>query len=244
MKQLLNGFDPRYFSPRMAKQIEKATRVARCRFGTGLFATRKLRKSTVVGYYSGPILTWNNAQKFASEEDYIASGRFVHPESGKEMTYHILIVGPTRYMNHGHCPSHFSGAPPSHHMIANVEMQPEQMTRIGNRYRPIFAFKTIVDVEEGDELLYDYGVHHDGIYYEYLRRAKANDSYRERGRFRRRMSAIEADRYVAWRDDCNGSIGSEWDAKNEFFLELLRAYLNTPDSILHPRKGMIQVSRV
>ncbi len=224
----------------MQARIIATTRVGRCRFGHGVFAREDLRRGTIVGYYSGPVLTWNNWHKYETEDDYVASGKFVHPDSGKKMSYDIVVVGPTRYMNHGHNPHYYLHGTPRHRMIANVQMQQESMAKIGKHYRPVFAFKTIRDVRKDSELLYDYGVHDDEMYYEVLRRRKVPDSASERQRFKKLIGPIESEQYENWRDSRTDCPIDDWDARNEFFLELLIGYLNTSDSIKYPTTQMLQ----
>lgn len=238
--EFLDGFSPQFFSRRMKARITDTTRVGKSRFGNGVFAKKDLKRGTIVGYYSGPVLTWNNWQKYESEGDYVASGKFAHPDSGKKMTYDIMVVGPTRYMNHGHNPEYYRHRAPGHRMIANVRMQSESMVKIGKRYRPIFVFKTICDVRKETELLYDYGVHDDEIYYEFLRRLKVPDSAGQRRRFRKIIGPIERDRYAEWRAARRDCPADDWDARNEFYLELLIQYLNSSDSIKYPTIRMLQ----
>lgn len=235
----LDGLSPQFFNHKMRTQIIDTTRVGKSRFGSGLFAKKDLKQGIIVGYYSGPVLTWNNWQKYETEDDYVAGGQFVHPASGKKMTYEIVVVGPTRYMNHGHRPDYYRHKLPGHHMIANVQMQHESMVKIGKQFRPIFAFKTICDVKRDAELLYDYGVHDDEIYYEVLRRLNVPDSASQRRRFRKLIGTIEKDRYKEWRTAMCERPADAWDARNEFFLELLIQYLNTSDSFIYPTKKMV-----
>lgn len=238
--EFLDGLAPQFFNRRMKARITETTRLGKSRFGNGIFARKDLKRGTIVGYYSGPILTWNNWQKYESEGDYVASGTFVHPDSGKKMTYDIMVVGPTRYMNHGHDPGCYRHRAPGHRMIANVQMQQESMVKIGKRYRPILAFKTICDVRKDTELLYDYGVHDDEIYYEVLRRRNVPDSASQRRRFQKIIGPIERERYAEWcaaRRDCPSD---DWEARNEFYLELLIRFLNSSDSIKYPMTNMLR----
>jgi hypothetical protein len=235
----LDELGPQFFNRRMRTQIVETTRVGKCRFGHGVFARKDLKRGTIVGYYSGPVLTWNNWHKYDSEGDYVASGRFVHPVSGKQMTYDIVVVGPTRYMNHGHNPEYYCHRTPAHDMIANVQMQQESMARIGRNFRPVFAFKTICDVKKDTELLYDYGVHDDEVYYELLRRLNVPDSAKQRRRFRKLINTIEKERYKQWCAHRLGTPADDWDTRNEFFLDLLIRYLNTSDSVRFPTKKMV-----
>lgn len=237
---LLDGLSPRFFNQKMRNQITETTHIDRCRFGVGLFAKKNLKPGTVVGYYSGPVATWNNWHKYESEDDYVAGGEFVYPVSGKKMTYHIVVVGPTRYMNHGHNPEYYCDTVPKHDMIANVRMQQESMVKIGAQFRPIFAFKTICDVKKNAELLYDYGVHDDEIYYELLRRLKVPDSASQRRRFRTLLRTIEKRRFKKWYAATGEDSADDWDTRNEFYLELLIQYLNTSDSIIYPTKELLR----
>lgn len=71
---ILDTLEPKFFNRRMRRTIVESTRVGECRFGKGLFARNDLQKGAVVGYYSGPVLTWNNEEKYEAEDDYIAGG--------------------------------------------------------------------------------------------------------------------------------------------------------------------------
>ncbi len=237
--EFLDGMSSRFFSAHMKRHIVRNTCVRSSIFGEGLFARRDLEKGTVVGYYTGPVLTWNNIYKYEGEEDYVAAGSFVHPISKKKMSYHILVVGPTRYMNHGHQPRYYRSTLPCHDMIANTVMLSEKMFKIGERYRPVLVFKTTRRVKRHTELLYDYGVHEDEIYYEVLRRQNALDTKAERQRFRSVIGSIERAKYKNWKARLHKQPWGDWDTRNAFFQELLVEFLNAPDTILYPTKAMV-----
>ena len=239
MNEYFDGIHPRYFSPMMRRRILENSIVGNSRFGRGLFATRDLDCNTMMGYYSGPVLTWNNWEKYRSEDHYIAIGKFTHPGSGKKMTYQIMVVGPTRYMNHGHRREDFRSRTPRHGMVANVVMMPEQMLKIENRYRPVYGFRTIQPVKQGEELLYDYGVHREELYYEVLRRHKSADSASRRRAFHRVVRGIERSSYRRWLNAREWDFEDDWDALNAFHHDLLVGFLNSPDAIRYPNRDMV-----
>lgn len=151
------------------------------------------------------------------------------------MSYHFVVLGPTRYMNHGHRPEYFRGRIPRHPMIANVEMSSEKMLKIDDRYRPVFEFKTVRPAKKGVELFYDYGVHDDEIYYEVLRRKNAVDSPHQRQEFLKILQKIENDRYRDWRADFRDRFDDDGDNyRDAFYCTLLIQFLNTPDTVLYP----------
>ena len=228
----LSAMQDRFFSSAMRRHIESNSLVAPVKHGLGLVARQHCAQNTIIGYYSGPIWTWNNSDQFANQEDYIAGGQFCHPDSGKRMSYHILVVGPTRYMNHGHCPDYFVSQP-RHDMIANVRMMPEKMLKIEGKYRPVWEFRTIQSVVKGEEFLYDYGVHQDEIYYEFLRRSKWKDCKENRLQFRHHLRKLESrsPAFAAVR----GSQDEKMKQKELLYQELLIQFLNTPDKIKFPK---------
>lgn len=238
MLELLDQHSSRYFSAAMKTVIEQRSVVLQSKYGYGLFARENIAKDNTVGYYSGPVLTWNNIEKYKDQDDYVAGGQFRHPKSGKAMSYHVLVTGQTRYMNHGHNPNYYKNQP-QHSMVANSEMQYEKMRRIGRIYRPIWEFKALRDIAKNEELLYDYGVHEDEIYYEILRRNHVRDSNSRRRQYKKTITALTG-QYKNRLDSLPPKKQFESAHGHSCIMKkLLINFLNSPDRYTHPTYQMI-----
>ncbi len=239
MPEGFSAMSKRYFSSRMQDQIVKNSVVGSGLHGRGLFARRNLPRGAIVGYYTGPIFTWNNQRIFIGQDDYIAGGQFIHPGSKKKMSYHVLVVGPTRFMNHGHCRDYYEGSLPDHGVLANVQMLPEKMRKIAERFRPVWEFKTVVSVKKGEELFYDYGVHDDEIYYEMLRRNRCVDGHLVRRKYKSIIKRLRNRYSLRWAQNQEVSWHNDSDLEEQFFLALLIRFLNSPERCKIPTKNMI-----
>lgn len=238
MLEVLGQHSSRYFSAAMKTVIEQRSVVLQSDYGYGLFAREDIKKNNVIGYYSGPVLTWNNSEKYREQDDYVAGGQFRHPKSGKRMTYHVLVVGQTRYMNHGHNPNYYKFQP-EHSMVANSAMQYEKMRRIAGIYRPIWEFKALRDIAKNEELLYDYGVHEDEIYYEMLRRNQEKDSNSRRRQYKKAIAVLT--RQCKSRLDTLPS-KTQFESADGYsciIKTLLINFLNSPDWQTHPTHQML-----
>lgn len=164
--------DRRYLTESMINQLRNATYISNSSVnGRGLFARTDLNRGVVVGYFSGRVL--NSRTHGEANSHFIASGRWIHPISGKRYSYHFEVMSPSRLMNAGINPSYLNG--PSHLMVANVMLVPA-VFKVNNRHRIGYRLKTLRAVKEHEELLLDYGILYDTIYYEFLRRSAMRDA--------------------------------------------------------------------
>lgn len=166
-------WDRRFTSARMEQQIRNTTYAAKSRFaGSGCFAVRRIKKSTIIGYYTGPVL--NSETALIANTNYVSYVRWRHPDTQKVRSYYIEVVSPSKLMNAGIHPQYL-GNSSKHSMRANAELG-QSIMKINGRYRPILFLKTIYTVKKDEELLLDYGVLYDSIYFEYLRKKSNSPS--------------------------------------------------------------------
>ncbi len=179
-------WNPKYVSSRMAKQIRSGSFIGSSRFsGRGMFANRELKKSSVVGYFSGPVL---NSRTFEHADPHFVSYiRWTHPISKNCYSYYFEVTSASKLMNGGIPPDYLYGGS-NYPMRANVGLD-QTILKIGGRYRPVLVLKTFHRIAEGQELLLDYGVLHDSIYFEYLRRMQLQPGGQAERKFERFLDA-------------------------------------------------------
>lgn len=154
--------------------------------GRGVFAKRKLNKSVVVGYFSGPIL--NSVTFDLVKQEFTSYIRWSHPVSRKKYSTYFEVATPSKYINSGVHPRYLRD-PERYPISANVDLYPT-VRWIKNKYRPVAVLKTIRKIERDRELLLDYGDIHASIYFEFLRREKLVQSTESKDRFARFLSDI------------------------------------------------------
>ena len=106
--------------------------------GMGLVATKKLYQGTVVGFYTGIL----RRQQTHHDSEYVAKYRPVGTERDDEWEIDA---------EHGGSEMRFANYP-------NSDEEPNmEAVYLKRRGRQVIAFKMLKDVEQGDELLWDYG---------------------------------------------------------------------------------------
>ena len=139
---------------------KKPYRIGRSRTGLGLFATRRIKKGTRIIRYFGPLL---DSKK---KEDDIENKYLF--ELGNRWTIDGSVrKNIARYINHGCKPN------------AESDVKP--------RKRKVFI-RAIADIEEGEEITYDYGVEY---FDAYLKPAGCKCAACENKRRKRRAEARE-----------------------------------------------------
>ena len=163
-------------------------------------------------------VTWSDA-----DPNFISYARWDHPLSEKSHSYYFEVVSPSRYMNGGIHPRYL-GNTTNYPMRACVRLHQDALN-VNNRYRPVLVLTTMRRIKKHEELLLDYGVLDDGIYYEFLRRGKRYpDSRSERD-----FSGFLNQAHRMWLSK-NGSKSTTDPRDNEIFLnEFAQAYFKQPD---------------
>ncbi len=173
-------WDRRYVSARMESQITKTSYISKSRFsGLGMFAAKNIVSPTVVGYFSGRTLntsTWRTANP-----NYVAYARWIHPESNQPRSCFFEVMTPSKLINGGIHPRFLVKAP-QHPMLANVGLR-QEVFKINSRYRPVLLCITLAPIKKNEELLLDYGVLYDTIYYEFLRKEKTGPGEISKNKF-------------------------------------------------------------
>lgn len=177
--------DPRYMSTQMLGQINKHVYIAESAHGgLGQFAKSDIPVGRIVGYFSGRVLnakTW-----FSADPEFTASGQWTHPGSGKRHQYRLEVLSPSRYMNGG-LPVERLPNWRNHPMVANVRLE-AGTRKVNGKPRFVLVLRTSRSVEMDAELLLDYGVLGNTLYYEFLRRYGRRDGVAARRKFERQIA--------------------------------------------------------
>lgn len=212
-------WDRRYVSARMVSQIVNTSYVSKSKFsGLGMFAARNMGSPTVVGYFSGRTLnttTWRTVNP-----NYVAYARWIHPGSDQLRSYFFEVMTPSKLMNGGIHPRYLAKTPP-HPMLANVGLR-QEVFRINNRYRPVLLLITLAPIIKNEELLLDYGVLYDTIYYEFLRKEKLEPGDNSKNKFDRFIS----DHYRIWLSENERVSKLSVDSNQDFLKGFAYEYIN------------------
>lgn len=203
-------WDRRYVSARMVSQIIKSAYIGKSRFsGLGMFAAKNMVSPTVVGYFSGRTL--NSATWDTVNPNYVAYARWIHPGSNQPRSYFFEVTTPSKLMNGGIHPRYLVKSP-RHPMLANVGLR-QEVFKINSRYRPVLLLITLAPVKKNEELLLDYGVLYDTIYYEFLRKEKLEPGDHTKDKF----DKFILDHYRLWLS-VNERVSKLSAASNQDFL--------------------------
>ena len=212
-------WDKRYVSPRMVSQIVKTAYISKSSFsGLGMFAAKNLVRPTVVGYFSGRTLntsTWDTVNP-----NYVAYARWTHPESNRPRSCFFEVMTPSKLINGGIHPRYLMNGSP-HQMLANVGLK-QEVFKINNRYRPVLLCTTLAPVKKNEELLLDYGVLYDTIYYEFLRKEELEPGDKSKSKF----DKFILDHYMSWLSEDKRVSKLSVDSNQEFLRDFALTYIN------------------